>query len=313
MEQIIHDFRKHMERINMFSQAMSLMYFDASTIAPDGGVDMRAKRFGFFETELHNLGTSDALKGYLDALLPHKDTFDDELKALLRIAKKNYDSATKIPTELVQQMAELTTEANQVWEKAKQNNDFASFAPYLVKLVALAKVILEHRKDEIPEGGVPYDVYLDDFEEGMTVAKYDVFFSGLKDVIVPLIKKVLASKKEIDTSFTHNTVDIDTQKKISALLAEKAGYDTERGYICEAEHPFCSGIDSTDTRITTHYYEDDFMSSVYSVLHECGHGIYEQGVGADIAGTFLGSGGSSGMHESQSRFIENIIGRSLPF
>ena len=313
INQTVTDFRNYMERISMFHQAMGIIYFDASTVAPKGGVEQRAKRSGFFGLEIHNMYISDTMKKFLDDLAPELQNLDQDIKAMHRIVKKRYDSATKIPPDLVKAFAELRAEANAVWETAKQNNDFKAFAPYLVRLVEMKKKTLEYRTDEIPKGGVPYDVLLDDFEEDMTVEKYDKFFGGLKEIVVPLIKKVLASEKKIDTSFVNLKVDVETQRRISAFIAEKVGYDLSRGYICEAEHPFCAGADSTDVRITTHYYEDDFMSSLYSVLHECGHGIYEQGVGEDIAGTYLGSGGSSGLHESQSRFIENILGRSLTF
>ena len=221
-DQRVADFQKYMDRIIMFRQAMSVMSFDASTIAPKGGVEQRAKRSGFFELELYNMRTSDTMKKFLDDLAPVLDDYGQDIKSLHRIVKKEYDKETKLPAELVKEFAELQEEANQVWDKAKQENDFKSFEPYLVRLIDMAKKTLEYRKDEIPAGGVPYDVLLDDFEEGMTIEKYEPFFEGLKEIVVPLIKKVLASEKKIET-FEGVHVDKATQEKIAAFLANKVG------------------------------------------------------------------------------------------
>jgi carboxypeptidase Taq len=130
---------------------------------------------------------------------------------------------------------------------------------------------------------------------------------------VPLIKQVASSTKKIDTDFAKAEVDIATQRKISEMLSNKIGYDLNCGYIGESAHPFCNNAGKTDVRIATRYNKVDFLSSMYSVLHECGHALYEQNIGDDIADTILGSGTSSGLHESQSRFYQNIIGCSLAF
>jgi len=313
MKDTVAKFTKYMERINMFGQIGAIVSFDAETVAPEGGLAQRAKRASFFELEMHKLHTSKKMKKFLDELAPHVKELDDITKALYRIAKDEYNAKAKIPEELVEKYAALTEEAHDVWRKAREASDFAKFAPYLKRVVDAHKEMLEYRKDEIPKGGCLYDILLNDYEKDMTVKKYDKFFEDLKDTVVPLIKKVAASKKKIDTSFKSEAVSIPMQEKISELLAKKVGYDLNRGYITASTHPFCNSPDSTDVRITTRYDEKDFMSSMYSVLHECGHAIYEQGMGEDIAGSLLGDGTSMGIHESQSRFYENVIGRSLEF
>ncbi|MCL2377574.1 MAG: carboxypeptidase M32 [Defluviitaleaceae bacterium] len=309
----IEDFKAYLERIGMFAQAMSILSFDSETIAPEGGLEIRAKRAGFFQLEVYNMATSDTMKGFLEALEPHQNELDEHTKAIYRLTKKKYDEATKFPPELVQAYAQLREESGSVWRKARVENNYKAFAPYLKRLIEMKKQMLELRADEIPEGGQPYDIFLDDFEEGMTIKQYDDFFEKLKATVVPLIKQVAASKKKIDTSFMNTKVDIPTQREISKLLSNRIGYDLNRGYIGEAMHPFCMGTHKTDVRITTHYYEEDFLSSFYSVMHEIGHAVYEQNVGDDIADNVLGSGASSGIHESQSRLYENIIGRNLAF
>jgi len=313
LDKIVTDFKAYLERIDMFAQAMSVLSFDSETIAPEGGLENRAKRAGFFGLEIYNMVISDTMKGFLEALEPRQNELDKHTKAMYRVAKKEYDEATKLPPELVQEYSQLREESGAVWRKARVDNDFKAFAPYLKRIIEMKRQMLELRANEIPEGGRPYDIFLNDLEEGMTIKAYDDFFEKLKATVVPLIKQVAASKKKIDTSFVNTKVDIPTQRKISNLLSNRVGYDLNRGYIGEAMHPFCNGAHKTDIRITTHYYENDFMSSLYSVMHEIGHAIYEQNVGDDIAGTILGSGASSGIHESQSRLYENIIGRNIAF
>jgi len=313
LEKIIQDFKAYLERITMFGQAMSIVGFDSETIAPAGGIAQRAKRAGFFGLEIFKMQTSSEMKGYLDGLQPHLNELDKPLQAMYRKAKKAYDEGTKIPPEKVREFAALTEEANEAWVNARKEDNFQKFAPYLSRIIEMSKEFLALRADEMPQGGQLYDIFLDDFEEGMTIEKYDDFFEKLKATVVPLIRQVAASSKKIDTSFLNMKVDIDTQRKISEMLAKKIGFDLNRGYIGEAPHPFCGGPDKTDVRITTRYFETDFISSVYSILHECGHAIYEQNIADDIAQTSLGSGTSMGIHESQSRFYENIIGRSLAF
>lgn len=312
MEKTIADFTALRERITMFQQAATIMSFDSETIAPDGGLAGRAKRAGFFNLEIFKMLTSEEMKGYLAKLSPRMSELDENTRAMVRLAKKAYDSGVKVPPHLVQQFAQLTEEAHVAWKKARANKDFAEFAPWLDKIIAMSNEMLSHRADEVPDGGCLYDVLLDDYEDGMTVAKYDVFFDGLKEVLVPLIKNVMSSKKKIDKSFAMAHVDIPTQRKISEFAARKLGYDLNRGYISEAAHPFCSGIDRGDVRITTRYDENDFLSSLYSVLHECGHAIYDQNLAEDVPEE-IGGGGSMGMHESQSRFYENVAGRSFEF
>ncbi|MCL2397906.1 MAG: carboxypeptidase M32 [Defluviitaleaceae bacterium] len=310
LEATINDFKSHVERIRMFTGAMTVMGFDAHTIAPKGAVATRAKRDGFFESEVHALATGDKMRGFLEDLAPHAAQLDPITLGMYRVCKRNYEESAKIPAEKVRQFSELTSNAYVAWEAAKKTDDFPSFAPYLKDIIAMRKEMLEYRRvDDTPA----YDLLLDDYEEGMTMAIYDEFFAKVRAAIVPLLRGVMASKKKIDKTFTRAHFPIGEQRKLSEFIAKKVGYDLSRGYICETAHPFCSTDNRDDVRITTRYDENDFFYSFYSVLHECGHAIYEQNTGDDIADTILSTGASAGLHESQSRFYENIIGRSKAF
>ena len=309
-ETTVTAFKTYLERIRMYQEAMSTLSFDGETVAPTGSVTARAKRAGFFGLELFNLRISEEMKGHLDGLAPYiADCGDDVLKGEYRDALKAYEEGTKIPAEIVRELNELGEEAAAVWAAARQENDFDKFAPYLSRLVELQKKVIAYRET----GRETYDVLLDDYEEGMSMAVYDEFFAKLKVALVPLLEDVRKSKKVIDRSFVNEPVDLEAQKKISNLVANALGFDFERGLISESTHPFCNGSSKYDVRMTTRYIEDDFLSSLYSVMHETGHAIYEQEIGDDIAHSVLGGGTSMGIHESQSRFYENYLGRSLAF
>ncbi|MCL2619619.1 MAG: carboxypeptidase M32 [Defluviitaleaceae bacterium] len=310
MEQIVKDFNAHMDKIRMYGQLMGVSGFDANTIAPKAGVAVRAKRDGFFSEKIFLMTTSDEMKGYLEGLATMVDKLDPITVARYKKAKKNFDKNTKIPSQLVKEFSELRAKAHVVWQDARKNDDFASFAPVLEQIVAKSKEVAGYR---LEEGQSVYDMMLDDYEEGMNMEIYDKFFAQVREVVVPLLKAVVGSNKQIDANFMKAPVEKAMQEKISDFAAEKIGYDMERGYITESTHPFCSGTHKTDIRITTRYDERDFVSSFYSILHECGHAIYEQSTCDSIAETELSRGASMGIHESQSRFYENVIGRSRGF
>jgi len=310
LETTIKEFKEHLEKIKLYQGAMSVMSFDDSTIAPKGATADRARRNGLFAAEMFVLTTGEKMKNLLEALEPHIGQLDVNTAALYRISKKNYDKNVKIPIEKVRAFRELTSKANDVWEKARKDNDFAAFAPYLKDIIAARKEMVEYiRTDDAPA----YNYLLDDYEEGLTMEICDEYFGKVRAAIVPLLKGVMESKKKIDKDIVKMPVSIDIQRKISEFAAKIVGYDMNRGYITETAHPFCSTFSSNDVRITTRYAEDDFLSSFYSILHECGHACYEQNTGDDIKGTLLSRGVSMGIHESQSRFYENVIGRSRGF
>ena len=202
----------------------------------------------------------------------------------------------------------VVNEAETVWEKAKNENDFAAFAPYLEKIVQFNRRFAGYYNAEMK----PYDALLNEYEEGLDMQTLDAFFAQLRSTIVPLVEKIGAAE-QVDDAFLFKYYPIDKQREFSDYLMEVMGLDRDVCGIAESEHPFTTNFNTKDVRITTHYYENALASSMYSVIHEGGHALYELGVDPDFDYTFLGGGVSMGIHESQSRFYENIVGRSLAF
>ena len=224
--------------------------------------------------------------------------------------RKQIDALKKIDPKDYQDYAVLLSQAQVAWEKAKNNDDFKSYEPYLEKILAYVRKFTTLTKTV--EGPL-YNQLLDDYEEGNTIEKLDAFFATLKARIVPLLKKIQQSKVKIRTDFMSRTFPKHEQIAYAKTLLDFIGYDLNAGVLAESVHPFSSEITPSDVRVTTHIYENNFVSNIYSTAHEGGHGIYEQNIGKKVKGTLLGHGAAMSIHESQSRFYENVLGRSYAF
>ncbi|MDR1638642.1 MAG: carboxypeptidase M32 [Clostridiales bacterium] len=300
------EFMAYLDKSKAIGNALALIHWDMSTGAPPGGIPARAKTFGILAEEQFTLAVSGKMQEFLQA---PQEGLDELERVSMRESQKFYDSWKNIPPEDIGKYNELLGNSQSVWEKAKAESDFASFAP------ALEQIIQWQRRFATLRGvsGNPYDALLDDYESGMTTEKLDAFFSQLKKTIVPLVQEISEKGKKFDASFAKRPVPAETQKKISKLLMDRLGFDFKCGMIRESVHPFTTNFSKGDVRITTNYHENDFLSSFYSVLHETGHALYEQNIGDEVAETILGKGASMSIHESQSRFYENVIGRSREF
>lgn len=309
MEQTAKEFVEYVKRIDTLSRILATISFDNEIFAPEGGLETRSKRMSFLQVELFEMQTGDKMKVFLEVLSPIKNSLDKVTAAMVRNAQEVYDKNMKIPKELIKEFSEAQSKAFVAWQKARKENKFSQFAPHLKGLVEMQKKMLEFRANSNENA---YEILLDDFEKGTTIEIYDKLFGEYKEVAIPLLKKI-ESKKKLETRYINEHVSLEAQEKISEFIATKLGYDLNCGLIEVAAHPFCSSIDKFDTRITTRYDEKDFLSSLYSVAHEVGHGIYEQNTADELVGTTLDDGISMGIHESQSRFYENMIGRSYEF
>lgn len=291
-----------------YNHAMGLISFDGATNAPSATASNRAETLGILSEEMYKLTTGEETVQLLDELYACREELDQKHRRIVELMHKDIEDTRKIPMDEYIAYQKLCVEAEDIWHKAKETNNFPLFAPYLEKLVDFTRRIAQCTRPDMPV----YDALLDQYEKGLTRETCDAFFEKLRSSIVPLIHKI-ARKPQVDDSFLKGHFPLDKQRELSDYLMQIICIDRAHCGIAETEHPFTTGFTKYDVRITTHYYEDDFASSMYSVIHEGGHALCDLHPADDLAYTVLGGGVSMGIHESQSRFYENIIGRSEPF
>jgi len=292
-----------------FGQAMAMLHLDGSTVAPSNSFEGRGRTLSFLSGEVYKSFINKDTDELLNFLLENKKELDDITRRIAEEGREEFDKTSKIPMEEFMKYMKLTNDANHVWEKAKLENDFPAFEPYLDEIVTTLKRFAEYRDPDKK----PYDVFLDDFEKGYTMEDYDRFFSVLKEKVVPLIHDSIPKYKDVRDDFMKLSYPVDKQKILTEKLIDIMKIDRNSFAWAESEHPFTMGINKRDVRFTTHFYEDNLASAIYSTIHEGGHATYELNTADELMYTGLDGGGSLGLHESQSRFYENIIGRSKEF
>lgn len=291
-----------------YNHALGLLSHDAGTAAPRGSAFGRGKTMEILSGVLYDLDADPEVGEMLCFLETHGEELDPLRRRQVEVIRKHYDQTHRIPAREYIDYAVLLNDAQTVWEKAKNDNDFDAFAPYLDKIIAYNRKFAGYYHPEMK----PYDALLDQYEEGMNMETLDKFFATLREAIVPLVEKIQA-KPQIDDRFLFRTYPVERQRALSDYLMEALGIDRKFCAIAESEHPYTENFNNRDVRITTHYYENAPTYSMYSVIHEGGHAIYELGCDDRYNFTSLAGGVSMGIHESQSRFFENIIGRSRAF
>ncbi len=294
--------------LNAYAHAMNVLGIDAATVAPEASASYRGKTMGILSGVVYGL-TADpkniALAAYL---LEHRDELDHETLRRVELFKKSCEQLSRIPQDEYVDYQVLINDADGIWRKAKSENDFASFAPVLEKIFAYNRKFAGYYNPDM----TPYNALLNEYEEGLTTDTLDAFFAQLREAIVPLVHAI-AKKQQPDVSFIKRHYPVSIQREFSQYLMDSIGIDKTRCTLAETEHPFTSGVNTDDVRITTHYYENDVASSMFSVIHEGGHAIYDMGYDPRYNGTSLAGGVAMSIHESQSRFYENIIGRSQAY
>lgn len=296
------------KKLYAYRTASSSLYLDATTTAPKGTAEGRGVALGILAGEQHKLFASPEVGELLDFLWERKDELDQLHRRQVEELRRSYAQLTRIPADEYMEYAMLTNEADDVWHRAKEQSDFELFRPVLEKLVAFNIKFAGY----YDSSKAPYDALLNEYERGVDMAYLDKFFATLRDRIVPLLHAVM-EKEAPDDSFLRRHYPAEAQRKFSDYLMEVLGLDRAHCTIGETEHPYTLDFNNKDVRITTHYYEDNVDFSMYSVIHEGGHAKYELGIRDDLQYTCLAGGVSMGVHESQSRFYENLIGRSKPF
>ena len=296
----------------LLGSCSSVLGWDEQAFMPKGGTQFRSEQLGLIAGLTHERATSPRIGELLSDLEAAGDLGDpDGDRAVnVREARRSFNRATKLPRRLVEELSRTTTLAQEAWVKAREDSEFSVFLPWLEKMIGLKR----EEAQAIGYGsGVPYDALLDDYEPGATTAEIAKVFAPLRDDLVKLVSAIHHSPKRPN-------IDILTRhypKTPQIVLAEGAsrsiGFDFERGRIDASAHPFCSGFGPGDCRLTTRYNDHHFPSAFFGVLHESGHGIYEQGLPAESFGLGMGQAVSLGIHESQSRMWENFVGRSRSF
>ncbi|CAM3615351.1 carboxypeptidase M32 [Erysipelothrix urinaevulpis] len=291
--------------LNSYGLALNTMMYDALTIAPKQGAPYRNEAMALLNGEYFKLLTSDeSIKVFKEA-----QNHDDAIIAeSAKYTSKEILKIKNIPEKEYVDFVHLTNDSQQAWEDAKSKNDYSLFEDNLIKLIASRKKLMAYREEEQPL----YTQLLSDYEDGLTLEKVDDFFEVIKTELVPFIDIVIEAQGD-KPDFLTSHVPIEKQKEISKLIMDHLSYSFDFGYLAEAEHPFSSTFSINDTRITTHYKVDDFTSNIFSVIHEVGHSLYNHNVNPKFEGHAVANNMSYSMHESQSRFLENNIGRSKEF
>jgi len=308
---IEQNFLEYVKKIGAYNEALALIYWDLRTGAPRKGMDQRTEVIGVLSSEVFAMTTSDELESYLNTL--SDENVQEQLSVVTRKTveemKREFERNKKIPAALHKEFVMLQSKAENEWEEAKEKGDFSLFQPYLEKLVDMTKQFIEYWGYNDNK----YDVLLDMYEPGITVEILDEVFAKVKKAIVPLVHKIGESTNKPNTGFLFEQFQKDSQKSFSLEVLKQVGYDFDAGRLDETIHPFATGINPGDVRITTKYDESDFRVAIFGTIHEVGHALYEQNISKDLVGTPLCTGTSMGIHESQSLFYENFIGRNLSF
>ena len=296
------------KKLYAYAAADSALYLDGTTVAPKDTAEGRGVALGVLAGERHKLFSAPEVGELLDFLWARRDELDQLHRRQVEELRRSYAQLTRIPAEEYMEYAMLTNEASDLWHRAKESSDFELFRPVLEKLVAFNIKFAGY----YDSAKAPYDALLNEYERGMTMEYLDGFFSTLRERIVPLLHAI-GEKEQPDDSFLRRHYPVEAQRKFSDYLMEVLGLDRAHCTIGETEHPYTLNFNNKDVRITTRYDEDNMSFSMYSVIHEGGHAKYELGIRDDVQYTCLAGGVSMGVHESQSRFYENLIGRSRPF
>jgi carboxypeptidase Taq len=300
-------FISELKEISLLGSVCGVLGWDERTQMPPRGASTRADQLSLMATIIHKRFTSPQIGDWLSQL--EESSLDEESTANVRETRRRYARETKIPSSLVEEEARVEVMAQQAWAEARKNSDFAAFAPWLEKILPLKL----QRAKCIGYAVHPYDALLDEFEPNETAANVNRVFESLRDPLVDLIGRIKDSNNPAPAEILERKYPADQQEALAREAATAIGFDFTGGRLDTSVHPFCSGLGPGDTRMTTRYDENYFSDAFFGVLHETGHALYNQGLPAKHFGTPLGSAVSLGIHESQSRMWENMVGRSRSF
>ncbi|MGB1249953.1 MAG: carboxypeptidase M32 [Candidatus Promineifilaceae bacterium] len=309
MNEKLQTLKQKLSVIDDIRSAAGVLQWDQSVYMPNGGAAARGRQMATLGRIAQEMFIDDEIGHLLDDLKPYQDSlpYDDDDASLLRVVRRNYERAVKVPPALIAEITEHTTMAYQLWAQARPNNDFASLASSLEKTVDLSRQVAERFEHQHIA-----DPLIDMSDFGMNALSTRKLFAELRRELVPLVAKI-GEQALIDSSVLYRNYPIPAQSAFGEKVIKQYGYDFERGRQDLTLHPFMTKFSLGDVRITTRFQENDVGDGLFSTLHESGHAMYEQGINPAYEGTVLANGTSSGVHESQSRLWENIVGRSRGF
>ena len=292
-------------------RASEILGWDQRTMMPPRAVEQRAEQLGTLQRLAHERATSDDVErllgdiGTYEASLP----YDSDEASIIRVTRRDYEKARKVPARLVSDIKKTEALAHEAWVEARRTSNFATFLPYLRRNVELKFEYVEC----FSGADSAYDILLDDFEPGMKTEDVRIVFENMKKGLVPLIADIASRGRPVDTTCLAGTFEESAQRRFGLEVLEKIGYSADSFRLDSTTHPFCTSASTNDVRLTTRYTEDDIRGALFGSLHECGHGLYENGFSPLLERTPVCRGASLGFHESQSRLWENLVGRSREF
>ena len=309
-ESRLAELKRRLQEASDIASACAVLGWDQATYMPKGGAPARGRQGATLSRLVHERFTDPAVGKLLDGLMRHAEGLPEDADdaCLIRVVRREYDKAVKVPAEFVARRSEVASASYDAWTRARPANDFATMRPFLERVLDLSR---EYARYLSPYDHIA-DPLIDDLDDGMTVASVRALFDALHAELVPIVRAI-AGQSMADDSCLRRQYPEAQQLDFSVAVIRRFGYDFDRGRLDKTHHPFCTKFSPGDVRITTRVKENDLGDALFSTLHEAGHALYEQGVNPAYEGTRLDSGTSMGVHESQSRLWENLVGRSRGF
>ena len=304
------DLKTRLAEINDIEAAASLLYWDQATYMPPGGAAARGRQLATLQQISHSKFTEPAMGQLLEDLRPYEASlpYDSDAASLIRIARQKYEQAVRVPASFMAKFSRHRTETYGAWARARPENNFAAVRPYLEETLDLSRELAHFFLDYQHIA----DPLIDFADYGMKASFLRSLFAELREQLVPIVEAI-TSQTPTNDSYLHQVYPASEQLEFTLKIIEQLGYDFQRGRQDQTHHPFMINFSTGDVRITTRVYENDLSQALFSSIHEMGHALYEQGIDPELEGTPLACGTSAGVHESQSRLWENLVGRSRGF
>lgn len=306
--ELLTRFEEYKEKKNAYDIALNSLYYDIATIAPKDGIPYRNKMVSILAGEAFTHETAKENIALIEELATCDD-LSEEQKKEIELLMRDLADIRVLPKDVYIKFTQDKADSQHAWEKAKEENDYQIFKPHLINIIKKQKELLTYIDKECSD----YDYMLDRYQIGCDMAFYDTFFDTIKKELLPFIQHLIKDGKRVDDQILFQKFDIEKQKKFMEILLNHLQANQKKCYVTTSEHPFTQFFSANETRLTTHYYEDNVMSAIFSTIHEFGHANYGLQIDPAYEGTTLAADVGFAMHESQSRFMENHIGRNPSF